>query len=55
VQPEVIDGGGFAFEAVGPFAPVFVLGVFPFGADAFLEEVVVGLEGEFGDGSDVVL
>lgn len=55
VQPEVVDGGGFALEAVGPFAAVFVLGVFPFGADAFLEEVVVGFEGEFGDGRDVVL
>lgn len=55
VQPEVVDGGGFAFEAVGPFAAVLVLGVFPFGADAFLEEVVVGLKGEFGDGGDVVL
>lgn len=55
VQPEVVDRGGFAFEAVGPFAAVFVLGVFPFGADAFLEEVVVGFEAEFGDGGDVVL
>lgn len=55
VQPEVVDRGGFAFEAVGPFAAVFVLGVFPFGADAFLEEVVVGFEGEFGDGGDVIL
>jgi len=55
VQPEVVDGGGLAFEAVGPFAAVLVLRVFPFGADAFLEEVVVGLKGEFGDGGDVVL
>ena len=55
MQPEVVDGGRFALEAVGPFAAVFVLGVFPFGADAFLEEVVIGFEGEFGDGGDVVL
>ena len=34
---------------------MFVLGVFPFGADAFLEEVVVGFEGKFGGRSDVVL
>jgi hypothetical protein len=34
---------------------VLVLGVFPFGADAFLEKVVVGFEGEFGGGGDVVL
>lgn len=55
VQPEVVDGGRLAFEAVGPFAAVFVLGIFPFGADAFLEEMVIGLQGELGDGGDVVL
>lgn len=34
---------------------MFVLLVFPFRADAFFEEVVVGFEAEFGGGSDVVL
>lgn len=34
---------------------MFVLGIFPFGAHPALEEVVVGLEGEFGGRSDVVL
>lgn len=55
VQPEVVDGRGFALEAVGPFAAVFVLGIFPFRAHAFFEEVVVGFERQFGDGGDVVL
>ena len=48
MQPELVDGGGaLVFELVGPFAAVLVLGVFPFGPDAFLEEVVVGFQGEF--------
>jgi hypothetical protein len=34
---------------------VLVLRVFPFGPDALLEEVVVGLLGEVGAGGDVVL
>lgn len=47
---------GFAvLEGVGPAAAVFVLWVFPFGADALFEEVVVGFLGEFGGGGDVVL
>lgn len=56
VEPEFVDGdGALVLEGVGPFAAVFVLLVFPFGADAFFEEVVVGFEAEFGGGSDVVL
>jgi hypothetical protein len=56
VKPEFVDGdGSFVLEGVGPFAAVFVLLVFPFGADAFFEEMVVGFEAEFGGGSDVVL
>lgn len=43
MEPEFVDGdGALFFEAVGPFAAVFVLLVFPFGADAFFEEVIVG-------------
>ena len=46
MQPEFVDGDVAPFfELVGPFAAVFVLGVFPFGADATFEEVVVGFEG----------
>lgn len=56
VKPEFVDGdSALVLEGVGPFAAVFVLLVFPFGADAFFEEVVVGFEAEFGGRSDVVL
>jgi hypothetical protein len=42
VKPELIDCNGiFVFELVGPFSSVFVLNILPFGADAFLEEVVI--------------
>lgn len=34
---------------------MLVLGIFPFGSYALLEEVVVGFEAEFGGGGDVVL
>lgn len=56
MQPELIDRSGtFVFELVGPFPTMLVLRIFPFRADAFLEKVVVGLEGELGDRRDVVL
>ena len=56
VQPKVIDRGrALVFELVRPFAAVFVLRVFPFGADAFVEEVVVGFQRQFGSGTDIVL
>jgi hypothetical protein len=34
---------------------VLVLDILPFWSDAFLEEVIIGLESEFRDGSNVVL
>jgi len=34
---------------------MLVLGILPFWANVLLEEMVVGLEGELGNGSDVVL
>lgn len=56
MQPELVDGdGALFFEMVGPFAAVLVLRIFPFGADAFLEKVVVGFQGELGRRCDVVL
>lgn len=56
VEPEFVNRySALVLEGVGPFATVFVLLVFPFRADAFFEEVVVGFEAEFGSGSDVVL
>jgi hypothetical protein len=56
VEPELVDGYvALLLELVGPLAAVLVLDILPFGADAFLEEVVIGLEGQFGGGSNVVL
>lgn len=56
VQPGLVDVDGLLlFELVGPFAAVLVLGIFPFGPHAGLEEMVVGFESELGGGSDVVL
>lgn len=54
VKPDVVVGLAL-LEGVGPTATVLVLRVFPLGADAVLEEMVVGLGGELGRGSDVVL
>ena len=56
VQPDLVDVDALLVaEGVGPFAAVLVLGIFPLGAHALLEEVVVGLEAKFGGGGDVVL
>lgn len=56
VEPEVIDANvALLLELVRPFAAVLVLRVLPLGADASLEEVVIGLECEFGNGRNVVL
>lgn len=56
MQPQLIDVDvALLLELVGPFAAVLVLGVFPLGPHAGLEEVVVGLEGEIRDRRDVVL
>lgn len=56
VKPEVVDGDGLlVLELEGPFAAVLVLDVFPFGFDAVFKEVVVGLEGELGGGTNVIL
>ena len=56
MEPEVVDGNvALLLELVGPLSAVLVLDILPFGADAGFEEVVVGFEGEFGGGCDVVL
>lgn len=56
VQPEIINRNrALVLELVGPLATVFVLRVFPFWSYALLEEMVVGLETEFGGRRDVVL
>jgi hypothetical protein len=56
VQPDGVDVNGLLVAVLeGPFAAVFVLGVFPFGTDAGFEEVVVGLLGKLRGWRDVVL
>jgi hypothetical protein len=56
VEPEFVDWDvALLLELVRPLAAVFVLDILPFGADAFFEQVVIGLEGQFGGGSNVVL
>ena len=54
VEPSLVVGLA-VLEGVGPTATVLVLGVFPLGADAALEEVVIGLLRELGSRGDVVL
>ena len=48
-------GGGRGMYLIRPFAAMFVLWVFPLGANAALEEVVVAFESELGGWCDVVL
>jgi hypothetical protein len=56
VEPELVNWDvALLLELVRPLAAVLVLDILPFGADAFLEEMVIGLEGQFGRGSNVVL
>jgi len=56
VEPQFVDVDALlVFELVGPFAAVLVLRIFPFGADAAFEEVVVGFLGELGGSRNVVL
>lgn len=56
VQPQSVDVDGLLLlELESPLATVLVLRVFPLRADTLLEEVVVGLEGEFGGRGDIVL
>lgn len=56
VEPEIVDRyGALVFERVGPLATVLVLGVFPLGTDALLEEMVVGFQAQFRGRCDVVL
>lgn len=55
-EPQTIDVDiSLVLVLVGPLAAVLVLRVFPLGANAGLEQVVVGLLGEIGDGRDIVL
>jgi hypothetical protein len=56
MEPELVDrDAALVLELVRPLSAVLVLGILPFWSDAFLEEVVIGFEGELRDGSNVVL
>ena len=56
VQPQLVDvDDALVFELVCPFAAMFVLRIFPLRSHAFLEQVVVGLDGEIRAGGYVVL
>lgn len=56
MQPELVDrGSALVPELIGPLAAVLVLRVFPLGTDPFLEEMVIGFQGELGGRGDVVL
>lgn len=46
VQPKLVNRDATLFlERIRPFASMFVLGIFPFRPYAFLEKMVVGLDG----------
>lgn len=56
VQPQIIDWNrALVLELVRPLATVLVLRVFPLRSYALFEEMVVGLEAQFGGRRDVVL
>lgn len=56
VEPERVDvDAALVLVLVRPLATVLVLGVFPLGADAVLEEMVIGLLRKLGNGDNVVL
>lgn len=56
MEPELVDrDAALVLELVRPLSAVLVLDVLPFWSDAFLKEMVVGFEGEFRYGSNVIL
>jgi hypothetical protein len=56
MKPELVNrNAALILELVGPLSAVLILDILPFWPNAFLEEMVVGFEGEFGDRSNVVL
>lgn len=56
MQPQFVDRDrALVLELVRPFAAVLVLRVLPLRSYALLEEVVIGLEAQFGGRCDVVL
>jgi len=56
MEPELIDRNvALLLELVGPLAAMLILDILPLWSYAFLEQVVVGLEGQLGGWSNVVL
>lgn len=56
VKPKLVNVDQLlVLERVRPLSTMFVLGVFPFRPDAFLEEMVVGFQAKVGTSSDIVL
>ncbi len=56
MEPQLVNGDiALLLELIGPFSTVLVLNILPFWSYAFLEEMVVGFEGELGRWSDIVL
>ncbi len=56
VQPDIVDwDAALVLELIRPLSTVLVLWVLPLWLCALLEEMVVGLKCELGDGGDVVL
>jgi hypothetical protein len=48
VKPELVDrDAALVLELIRPLPAVLVLGILPFWSDTFLEEMVIGFEGEF--------
>jgi hypothetical protein len=48
MEPEFVDrDAALVLELVRPLPAVLILGILPFWSDAFLEQVVIGFEGEF--------
>lgn len=56
VEPEVVNvNAALVLELIRPLSAVLILRVLPFRSYTLLEEVVVGLQLQFGDGCDIVL
>ena len=56
VQPKLVDvDRTLLLELVRPLSTMLVLGILPFGSHTLLEEMVVGLESQLGDRSNIVL
>ncbi len=56
MEPELVDGdAALILEGIRPFAAMLILQILPFWPNAGLEEMVIGLLGQFRDRGNVVL